>query len=66
MSRLVSVNTKIQQLEGLVDTRDVTDRENSFIKSVALLTHGGVIISILSERQVAWVEDIWQRHWGEQ
>ena len=64
MIRSVSIATKIQQLTGLLGTKDINGWEQGFIESVrgALPPHGQT--TALSEAQVAKVEQIWERHFA--
>lgn len=56
---------KIQQLEGLVDTPDVDDQTNAFLKKVAGRCHGNAgDTRWLTEKQVQWLEDIYERHFA--
>lgn len=34
MTRLVSIGTKIAQLAGMLDTRDLSDWENGFLRNL--------------------------------
>lgn len=65
MSRVVSIGTMIEQLDGLRDTRDLNDWEQSFVTSVLQRylvakkdTRG------LSDRQVEVIEKIWGKHFA--
>lgn len=64
MTRMVSINTKIQQIAPLAGTQDVNERTDEFITKVVSLTDNGKVVSALSEKQIAWIEDIWQRHFS--
>ena len=50
MTRLVSLGTKIQQLEGLLDTKDVNDWENTFLHNVCDRTASGLVTCRLSDK----------------
>jgi len=65
MSRMISVGAKIEQLDGLRDTRDLTPWENQFVTSILeryLLakkdTRG------LSDKQLDVIERIWGKHFA--
>jgi hypothetical protein len=52
----------IKIIEGLADTKDVSDWENGFIASIVDITKGGTVTSMLSEKQVASIEKIYNKH----
>jgi hypothetical protein len=63
MTRLVSIGTMLEQLDGLRDTRDISDWEDGFITSVLekyLLA--GKRTSGLTERQVEKIEQLYANH----
>lgn len=65
MTRLVSLGTKIEQLDGLRDTNDLTKWEQGFVTSVLeryLLA--GRDTRMLSSRQVDAIEQIWSKHFS--
>ena len=61
---MVSTNTKIKQLGGLLGTNDINDWEFDFITSICERTEGGKICGNLSDRQVAVLERIWNSHFA--
>jgi hypothetical protein len=60
-----SIGTKIQQIDGLADTPDVTSWENEFIANVVEKTGCGKATAMLSERQIETVENIYRKHFGD-
>lgn len=65
MTRLVSLGTKIEQLDGLRDTSDLTQWEQGFVTNVLeryLLA--GRDTRMLSSRQVDAIEQIWSKHFS--
>jgi len=54
----------IAQIEGLHDTKDVTEWENGFIESVVLKTNSGKVTCGLSDAQIATVEHLWRKHFA--
>ena len=65
MTRLVSLGTKIEQLDGLRDTQDLSAWESGFVTSVLeryLLA--GRDTRMLSSRQVDYIEQIWSKHFS--
>ena len=65
MTRLVSLGTKIEQLDGLRDTDDLTQWEQGFVTSILeryLLA--GRDTRMLSTRQVEALEQIWGKHFS--
>ena len=59
-----SLRQKIEQVAGLVDTKDVTDWENGFLKNVLEASKGGVYTAALSTRQVETLERIYDKHFA--
>lgn len=64
MSRMVSIGTKIEQLAGLLGTHDVTEWESRFIESVYAWAERGKRTSGLTEKQIAVIERIWEKHFA--
>lgn len=65
MTRLVSLGTKIEQLDGLRDTSDLTQWEQGFVTSILeryLLA--GRDTRILSSKQVDVIDRIWSKHFS--
>jgi hypothetical protein len=60
---LKSIEQKLQQCAGLIDTKDVTPFENGFLKGVTEFVeeHG---TTKLSEKQVAVIERIYSKHFA--
>ena len=61
-----SLGAKIQQLEGLIDTKDVNEKTNAFLVKVVQGwkdRHGDT--RWLSSGQVEWLDDIYKRHFGD-
>jgi len=61
---MASLNTMVRQCAGLVDTKDVDHRTNDFLKRVVAQTNGGDNTTSLTERQISWLEDIYERHFA--
>ena len=65
MTRLVSLGTKIEQLDGLRDTKDLSEWEQSFVTSILeryLLA--GRDTRMLTSKQVDVIERIWTKHFA--
>lgn len=61
---MASTNTMLKQCAGLVDTKDVTDWQNSFLKSVLERSQNGSRPDLLSEKQLEVLESIHSRHFA--
>jgi hypothetical protein len=61
---MASTNTKIKQINGLTDTKDLNDWENDFVKSIYERTGGGTTPAQLTDRQLENVEKIWKKHFA--
>jgi hypothetical protein len=61
---VASTNAMLKQCSGLIDTKDVTDWENSFLKSVWERSQHGTRPDQLTDRQVTALESIHEKHFG--
>lgn len=59
-----SLGAKIEKLQGLCGTRDLTPWEEGFVHDIWLASWKGKQTSCLSEKQVAVVERIYGKHFG--
>lgn len=65
MTRLVSIGTKIEQLDGLRDTDDLSTWETGFVTSILeRYLVAGRDTRMLSSRQVDCIEQIWSKHFS--
>lgn len=65
MTRLVSLGTQIEQLDGLRDTNDLNQWEQAFVTSILdryLLA--GRNTRVLSGKQAEVIERIWGKHFA--
>ena len=61
----VSVGTMIEQLDGLRDTKDLTEWEQGFVNSVlSKYLMAGKDTRSLSSRQIETIENIWSKHFA--
>jgi hypothetical protein len=54
---------KLIQLQGLIDTKDITPWENDFLKSVNSQLESEETM-ILSSKQVEVLDNIWKKHFA--
>lgn len=59
---MASLNTMVKKVAGLADTRDVSDWENQFIKSLVEKTASGDNTTSLTEKQIDVLERIHNKH----
>jgi hypothetical protein len=59
-----SIAQKLQQCEGLIGTKDVTDWESEFLGSVLERSNGGKDTTTLTTRQVDVIEGIYRRNFA--
>jgi hypothetical protein len=64
MTRIVSLGTKVKQLEGLLDTKDLSDWENNFLHSVSVRTDCGRVTTGLSDKQIERLDELWGKHFA--
>ncbi|MGC4059392.1 MAG: hypothetical protein QM749_00435 [Aquabacterium sp.] len=61
---MTAINTMVKRVAGLTDTRDVSDWENEFIKNIVARTNNGDNTSMLTERQIERLEEIFDKHFS--
>lgn len=65
MTRLVSLGTKIELLDGLRDTKDLSEWENGFVTSILeRYLVAGRDTRMLTGKQVDVIERIWSKHFS--
>lgn len=61
---MASTNLMLRQTSGLVDTKDINDWENQFLKSVWETSREGTRPDLLSSKQVEVLDRIWRKHFA--
>lgn len=61
---MASLNAMVKAVSGMLDTRDLSDWENDFVRSVVEKTKDGDDTRALSERQIDSLERIYQKHFA--
>lgn len=61
---MASLTTMVKQLNGLVDTKDVSDWENEFLTNIMQRTREGDNTTVLTDKQIECVERIHQKHFS--
>lgn len=65
MTRLVSIGTKIEQLDGLRDTKDLSEWESRFVTSILeRYLVAGRDTRMFTGKQVDVIERIWGKHFS--
>lgn len=64
MTRMVSVGVKIAQLAGLLDGRDLSDWQQTFVRSILQQSDEGRNTKRLTDRQLQIIDEIWGRHFA--
>ena len=59
-----TIAMKIEQLDGLTDTADVTPWENAFITSIVSRMRPDKDTRWISDKQVDIIERIWEKHFA--
>lgn len=59
-----SVNVMLQRLHGLEDTTDLTEWQNEFVKNVWRSSLGARRTSVLTEKQVETIEELFKKHFA--
>lgn len=60
-----SIGNQIKQLEALLDTGNLSDRENGFVGDMVAKPHSGMATGDLSERQVEVIERLYEKHFAD-
>ena len=60
---MVAINTMVKKTAGLIDTKDVNEWENAFLKSIQEKTKNGDDTSGLSEKQIEVLEGLHNKHY---
>ena len=63
MAQMTSTTTMIRRLSGLLDTRDLSEWEQQFVRSLVEKLDAGRVTS-LTERQVETLERLHGRHFA--
>lgn len=63
MTQMVSTTTMIRRLSGMLDTRDLSEWEQQFVRSLVEKLDAGKVTS-LTERQVETLERLHGRHFA--
>lgn len=63
MAETLSTTTMIRRLEGLLGTKDLSDREAEFVEKLVATSDAGQATQ-LSEKQVAWLSDLHRKHFA--
>ena len=65
MLSMKSIGNMIRQLNGLAGTVSLSVRDTEFVESVVQRTKAGTYTAQLSEAQVKWITDLYNRHFGD-
>lgn len=61
---MASTNIMVKKCAGLIDTTDITDWENDFLKNVVEVSQNGDRPDLLSAPRVESLERIYNKHFG--
>lgn len=61
---MASLNNMVKKVAGMVDTKDLTDWENKFVKNIVAQTDTGKNTTSLTENQVDVLERLHDRHFA--
>lgn len=62
---MLSLNTKVKRIATLVDTPDLSEWANSFVKNIDERTSSGADVSQLTEKQIDVIDRIFAQHFGD-
>jgi hypothetical protein len=63
VAETLSTTTMIKRLEGLLGTKDLSDREAEFVEGLISTMDAGQVTQ-LSEKQVSWLSDLHRKHFA--
>ncbi len=58
-----STQQKIQQLEGLLGTPSLNERDEGFVRTLQRHRENGTT-GQLTDPQIDWMDDLWRRHFA--
>lgn len=61
---MTALNTMVKKCAGLIDTRDVSEWESNFLRSIAERTRDGDDTRSLTEKQIDTLTEIYERHYA--
>jgi hypothetical protein len=59
-----SLNAMVQRIHGLADTTEASEWESTFVKDVFRKTLGGRRTTVLNEKEIEKVEEIFKKHFA--
>ena len=62
--RIVSTGAKLEQVEGLLGTRDLDERATGAVQGWVDRYKASGSTSWMTEKQLAWLERIWSEHFA--
>ena len=60
-----SLNAKVKRIATLVDTTDLSEWANGFVKNIVERTDEGRDVSMLTEKQIDVIDRIFSQHFGD-
>lgn len=61
---MASLNAMVKKVSGLADTKDVSDWENQFVKSLVEKTREGADTTSLTEKQIDVLQRLHDKHFA--
>ena len=61
---MTTINTQIERICGLLDTKDLTDWEQDFVQSIAYKTNEGEKTTMLTGKQIEVIERIFKNNFA--
>lgn len=62
--KMTTVNTQLERVSGLLDTKDLSDWEQDFVENVWSLSRQGKRPDLLSAKQLESLERIFKKHFA--
>jgi hypothetical protein len=60
-----SLGSKVKQIGAMADTKDLNSRENGFVKDMVRITNDGRDTTMLTPKQVEWIDQLYDRHFAD-
>lgn len=63
MAETLSTTAMIKKLEGLLGTKDLTEREHAFVENLSKTMNAGAVTR-LTGPQLDWLQDLHRKHFA--
>jgi hypothetical protein len=61
---MASINVMVQRVSGMLDTHDLSDWEDGFVRSLVRISNDGKDTTRITEKQIEVLERIFNKHFS--